>query len=638
MGGTVILKNPDAAAAWSGDKDNYCMACHDGTPAVDKKTTYLNTVHDNSYTNSCAMCHTEHGSTNSKLLIANTNYLVCRTCHDGAPGTNIDVANMAIPGTSGNTHAWDKAAVNGTYQTLTPLTSPMSARLNGSNIVCNTCHDPHNNTNTKYLVNSNTNDEMCKDCHRTRNVGSYPAVGSHPVGVTYTAGGLYQSPAPTWSSTQVGPLSNGKVECSSCHKMHNATTTDGNILRKTNNNALCKTCHLIGATTGTPLGTHNGMSCMDCHDPHGTGTNLYLIKNIIATPNSGNKPVVFTSLTGANSFADGNTDYNGVCEVCHTTNTNNWHYNTAAGTHTHEAGNNCTTCHSHENNFKKPVCHGCHSGAPAAWPTAAEGYTEGAHAIHAGPPYNFPCSTCHFNQGSGGTGEPLHPSGGSAEVVFDPTGLANRFGQDAATPTFNTGTKVCTNIYCHSNGRTAYRGEDAGYPGTPGSMNWSSTTGPQTPTYATVPAWNSGTNVSCGVGVNDGSGTWCHEGPSATEFAAAPNYYITAGVNGADINSNAQYPKTGSHAPNRGAHYSNSQNLSSNGWSQVQCFWCHETDGIATPNPNQKRQGTYGTSFHVDGQTHFKPKWFSNGGTMVNTITYSSEGSAAHCGAGKTCW
>ena len=111
-----------------------------------------------------------------------------------------------------------------------------------------------------------------------------------------------------------------------------------------------------------------------------------------------------------------------------------------------------------------------------------------------------------------------------------------------------------------------------------------------------------------------------------------PDYTITNTVAG-PVTGTGDVPPFDSHT--RGAHISNSQNLSGNGWSNVQCFWCHNIDGSdASPN----LQGTYSTSWHVDGETYFKPLWYSNGGTMVNTITYSAEGSAGHCGDGKTCW
>ncbi|MCL7488217.1 MAG: hypothetical protein M8357_08615 [Desulfobulbaceae bacterium] len=53
---------------------------------------------------------------------------------------------------------------------------------------------------------------------------------------------------------------------------------------------------------------------------------------------------------GVNSYADGDTTYDGICEACHTQTT--YHQNTSAGDHTHgPQGSSCIRCHSHKNGF-----------------------------------------------------------------------------------------------------------------------------------------------------------------------------------------------------------------------------------------------------------------------------------------------
>jgi hypothetical protein len=93
-------------------------------------------------------------------------------------------------------------------------------------------------------------------------------------------------------------------------------------------------------------------------------------------------------------------------------------------------------------------------------------------------------------------------------------------------------------------------------------------------------------------------------------------------------------PTSGSHSTT--PHKDNDQSFSGYGWVNVQCFWCHNVNGASANGPNL--QGTYGTTFHVDGRTYFDPRQYSNGGTFANGMTYSYEGSAAHCGSGKNCW
>jgi predicted CxxxxCH...CXXCH cytochrome family protein len=617
-----------------GDNGNVSLIitnpCGDGTSTNYPVTVADPTVADHTLT-TCSSCHTFHNATGDALTNASANEGLCLSCHvTGQVAETMPFlsSDKAIPGTSGNSHAWDVLAINSTYETVIPTDADMAARLTSDNkIVCSTCHDQHNSAAVSpYLRVNNTDDAMCKDCHSARNVGLYtdatPGYGSHPVGnsVVYNDADARFNASPTALLT----INNSdKIQCSSCHGVHDVTnsgtlTTDGNLLKSANDNTLCLDCHAYTS--------HQGQTCITCHQVHNTTKdNIYMIRDLITTPSSGDKTVVFTAETGTNSFADGDATYDGICEVCHTTNASTYHYNTSAGDHTHEAGTNCADCHSHDTDFTAPACSDCHIANFPGWGTTD------SHFAHTSK-YSYTCNTCHFERGSGTDyhlfTDALDVTDGVAEVNINPNGLATRGGLDANSPTYTAGTKTCTNMYCHSNGRSAYRGTD-------GTYTWSGTTGSQTATYAPIPTWNSSTDVSCALG-DPLTGFACHEGPPGVE--AVTDYLIDATNHGSMINANDYFPKTGSHAPNRGAHYSNSQNLSGNGWVQVQCFYCHETDDVLTPAPNKKYQGTYGTPLHVDGQTHFDPRWHSNGGTIVNTMTYSYEGSAGHCGAGKTCW
>ncbi|MCU7918263.1 MAG: hypothetical protein KZQ95_07870 [Candidatus Thiodiazotropha sp. (ex Epidulcina cf. delphinae)] len=98
---------------------------------------------------------------------------------------------------------------------------------------------------------------------------------------------------------------------------------------------------------------HHVDSCHVCHNLHSFGgSNLKLIWEVIQTPNSGPKPVVFTATTGPNSYADGDAVYDGVCEVCHTLNQH--HLNDGSDNTDHFDGEQCTDCHTHGNEFAPP--------------------------------------------------------------------------------------------------------------------------------------------------------------------------------------------------------------------------------------------------------------------------------------------
>ncbi len=94
---------------------------------------------------------------------------------------------------------------------------------------------------------------------------------------------------------------------------------------------------------------HHVADCRVCHDKHHVETsNLTGIRDVITTPNSGDKNVIFLYRTGTNSFADGDTVYDGVCEVCHTSTRH--HRNDGNGT-AHLDADDCISCHLHDNEF-----------------------------------------------------------------------------------------------------------------------------------------------------------------------------------------------------------------------------------------------------------------------------------------------
>ncbi len=95
---------------------------------------------------------------------------------------------------------------------------------------------------------------------------------------------------------------------------------------------------------------HHVNGCTSCHNFNKFGSsNFYLISDQMQTPNSGVKPVIFTALTGPNSFADGDAVYDGVCEVCHTQTRH--HRNDGSDNSAHFDGENCIACHTHEKEF-----------------------------------------------------------------------------------------------------------------------------------------------------------------------------------------------------------------------------------------------------------------------------------------------
>lgn len=345
----------------------------------------------------CLTCHVLNNAPGAQLTMIAGNANLCLSCHNAA-GTAFNSpfsdADRAEPGVSGTSHSWNEPAVNDQYGASFPVNSNMAGKVMDGQIVCSTCHQPHYQFYPPYFLRtSNDQDIMCKDCHSVRNIGTYADnpenKGSHPVGKEYPG------TDPDYYAVPQDPnivLVGTKIECTSCHGVHytssgnaNGGTGDGYLLRTVNDDNLCTSCHTYGS--------HEGMSCSACHQPHNANrTNIYMVRDALQTPSSGTKNVVFTMNTGLNSYADGDSNYDGICEVCHTSTT--YHRNNASGDHTHHPGEKCVTCHPHSDHFAPAGgCLDCHNVAQ----DNGDGIPVGGRRAVAG---EFPAGSTHAHYGA----------------------------------------------------------------------------------------------------------------------------------------------------------------------------------------------------------------------------------------------
>ncbi len=134
------------------------------------------------------------------------------------------------------------------------------------------------------------------------------------------------------------------------------------------------------------------------------------LDEIIGVSKTGDKTARFFNETGTNSFADGDSTYDGICEVCHTL-TNHFRNDGNGSDQLHTnvgtpAGTNCMGCHSHSGGFAHGGgsgvgCEECHGHDPGyGGATGGVGSFE-THSTHTendsddlrGP--NVDCDTCH---------------------------------------------------------------------------------------------------------------------------------------------------------------------------------------------------------------------------------------------------
>jgi hypothetical protein len=190
-----------------------------------------------------------------------------------------------------------------------------------------------------------------------------------------------------------------------------------------------------------------------------------------------NKQVKFFDRKGANSYADGDTTYNGVCEVCHTQTM--YHKNDGTGNYHYPAAR-CYVCHAHINGFgyahgePGKDCEDCH-GHDDGWNGGSYYGTTQSHSTHTENdsddlkgPY-ITCSDCHdtndypfFKSGTDSDGDGkfnlsetdvcdnCHSPNGAFDGVNNPTygAKANWTSGVYSSPTLKTGKeKWCAG--CH---------------------------------------------------------------------------------------------------------------------------------------------------------------------------------------------
>lgn len=468
----------------------------------------------------CPTCHATHDTLGSSGFDN-----ICLNCHRSGspkggskPFTIADGANPLgsmtgeLPARMFQTsHNWtspDTAPAAGAAPPLMAgMTTNRLAARTGNRLACVRCHNQHDNSNPPFLRMANNRDQMCLDCHRSRNVRSH-TTGSHPVNFNYTGAGskvrsnpaqYYNPPVnanpgnPTADLGRAMARTGGTLLCSSCHGVHYTDSSsatfdnhsgyydldqaDGYLLRTDLRGAtagavnLCSNCH-AGKTA------HNGrgqnIQCADCHgahveyDPNALTSqqkkpNVWLVRrymNLSTASGSARKQPIYFQSTSLKNYKDA--QGTGVCQSCHQVPTgagyppehesassaacNQCHFHgNAAGSFSAAGGGSCTSCHGYPPRINR-------AGGPNGYavyngtPSPFTNESSSPHGSHAGgSPYSQQCKECH--QGNS------HRTGTFQDVFNNTNGLVAAF--FSAVPTFsaaNPQAPTCATVYCHSDG------------------------------------------------------------------------------------------------------------------------------------------------------------------------------------------
>ncbi|MFH1026368.1 MAG: CxxxxCH/CxxCH domain-containing protein [Pseudomonadota bacterium] len=466
----------------------------------------------------CVGCHTPANSPTGGFIFDMSNISgmdnLCFNCHKpelmDKSFTHQDLANPFGTTNLGTTpsvqkqtsHNWAAPTKVPAAGAESPLNSSMAAltATNNGIISCASCHGQHNGAGNNLLRFTNDSDQLCFDCHRSRNRRDVQS-GTHPVNFNYTSAtsSTRTNPADyrtlpvnanTANPTSAMKLPQGKVICSTCHGIHftdsNARTVDGPaasalgqlsssqgyLLRtdlrggKANDINICTSCH-------TNKIAHNrkgqNIQCADCHAAHvdpgdGSVPNVWLVRRYMnysgGVKLNSYRRMVLNQGTGDQSNFAGEF---GVCQACHSVPPPGGAY---PAEHASPNPTVCLSCHAHDSvsgSFSAD-CTSCHgmpplqdtSGGPLGYAktsqydySASQAYkdeSKSGHLAHAAnTPYSFSCYECH--------GGNTHGNGNFQQVFIKTDGTMAATG--GALPTYNTSLGTCSSTYCHSNGAPA---------------------------------------------------------------------------------------------------------------------------------------------------------------------------------------
>jgi len=230
--------------------------------------------------------------------------LLCLSCHDGTIALGSVISRQSIinfatgsfmpSGVSNLTknlrndhpvsfvYSSGIATADGQLKVPTAITPPVT--LESGKMQCTSCHDPHKNIYSDFLVATSQNSNLCNSCHQR----TYWTASSHSTS-TKTWNGAAPDPWPYTDPTMTTVAQNG---CENCHNPHNGGS-DIMLLKYQDEESNCLDCHsgTVAAkniateftktyrhtmTTSTNVHMANEatqitsmhVECVDCHNPH----------------------------------------------------------------------------------------------------------------------------------------------------------------------------------------------------------------------------------------------------------------------------------------------------------------------------------------------------------------------------------
>jgi predicted CXXCH cytochrome family protein len=415
----LVLAALALAPAGAGAQRKTCVDCHEDFPARLKQKFVHEPVRDG-----CDGCHKRHGFTQKLVLVKGLPDL-CTDCHEGVQH-EISGEGVHEALTEGGCtvchepHASDVQALMRETEAGAPVCLICHQGLSAAFLAddghkpfsegeCAKCHAPHASERSALLVKAE--DTLCADCHEKTadKHAKIPGVRDFACSDCHDPHG--SSKKTPLSVVAHAPFAEG--DCESCHDVEDGEVEIGDDFPASD---LCADCHDdIADALAAPAG-HFGASaratagtetCLECHDPHGSGRGALLLRTEDALCRGCHEtlPDVRRHKGPAHEpFVRGD------CSVCHDP------HGGVGGEHlVSESGQLCASCHQeiaapvggvrHEA-MEDADCTDCHSAHTSEYPgllaetmgaTCGDCHDVERHSV-THPPYRTrQCESCHRN-------------------------------------------------------------------------------------------------------------------------------------------------------------------------------------------------------------------------------------------------
>jgi predicted CXXCH cytochrome family protein len=251
----INAENPASGAGVNAHiKTRICLTCHDGTVALGSLANIPNLNKKGFYT-------TVQMTGSSTIQNSSKGYIGLDLSDDHPVSVkqdaSLDPELIAPPG--GNVRLYKDSSGRAVVE-----------NLSGDYVECTSCHDAHDNEYGAFLVEPNTNAQLCRHCHSKYGIDKGSQKGIHNQSLTqYNA----SSGIPGLGVNVGGPDgSNGGIQCMICHYSHKAGLAVGS---STPNAAAQSGKYLLAFQQENTCFNKNpdryGVNTNVCHD---TGTSL----------------------------------------------------------------------------------------------------------------------------------------------------------------------------------------------------------------------------------------------------------------------------------------------------------------------------------------------------------------------------